>query len=253
MKKIIRIAFFILLSLLINFNLAYSQEFTIGVEDLEYYPLYTNKNGNYSGFARDLFDKFASDNNIKITYKSLPIKRLFNDFITGDVDFKFPDNAFWDQDAKQGKYVIYSDPVLNYIDGVSVLNKNKGNSYQTLGTIGIINGFTAWEYSDGIKNGQIKLLEENSFDPLIAEAEKDRISGIYGNVAVFQYHLKTLNKANEMIFDSLLPFTKNSYKLSTIKYPIVINLFNNWYSANGKYIQQLKDKYGAEEGVGMVN
>ncbi|WP_445945097.1 hypothetical protein [Shewanella sp.] len=112
-----------LLAILITFGLNHSvfaREFVIGVEDIEYYPIYAKRDGDYAGFARELFDAFGAANGHSFQYKPLPIKRLFSDFLGNKLDFKFPDSPYWQTDMKADKNVIYSASVLEYIDGVLV-------------------------------------------------------------------------------------------------------------------------------------
>ena len=37
----------------------FSGEYDIGVEDIEYYPIYAKRDGIYAGYARELMDEFA--------------------------------------------------------------------------------------------------------------------------------------------------------------------------------------------------
>ena len=72
-----------------------ADEILMGVEDIEYFPFYAKREGKYVGFAREVFDKFGKQYGHTITYKALPVKRLYGEFINGRVDLKFPDNPYW--------------------------------------------------------------------------------------------------------------------------------------------------------------
>ena len=38
---------------------AHAEEYTVGVENIDYYPLYAKRDGTYSGYARAVLDEFA--------------------------------------------------------------------------------------------------------------------------------------------------------------------------------------------------
>lgn len=56
LKSLIAVAAFALLS-----QSALARVYTIGVEDIDYYPIYKTEGGQYKGFARDLFDRFGKE------------------------------------------------------------------------------------------------------------------------------------------------------------------------------------------------
>lgn len=117
----------------------------------------------YQGFAREFFDMFGRKKGFTFTYQPLPVKRLYKSLLTNTIDFKFPDSPFWQKEIKEGKNIIYSKPVVGFIDGVMVLPANKGKGADKLNKLGTILGFTAWDYMDRIKAGTIKISENNSF------------------------------------------------------------------------------------------
>ena len=218
--------------------------YTIGVENINYYPQYAYENNEYKGYARELFDLFAKSKGYTFEYKALPIKRLFSEFLTGDVDFKYPDNPYWSADDKKGKNVVYSADVAEYIDGVMVKSSNKGKGLATLKTMGIVMGFTAWDYLDKIKSGVIKLQENSDFTALIKQTLIDRNDGAYCNIDVGNHILaEVVRKNGELVFDPALPHSKDHYKLSSIKHNKVIDEFNDFLKSNKAAIDNLKKKY----------
>jgi len=222
-----------------------AQEYLIGVGDYEYYPYhsYSDKEG-YSGFARELLDTFAQKQNIRFKYKAMPWKRVVNEYVEAKLDFVFPDNSHWDTDQKKGKKVYYSQPAVQYIDGVMVLPKNKGRGLGKLKTLGTMRGFTAWDYYDQINSGQIELLENSNFIPLLKQVIFKRIDGAYIETSVARYILnEKMKKPNALVFDQDLPHTTDFYYLSTIKHPKIIEKFNVFLSAEKDSIDQLKKKF----------
>ena len=223
---------------------ALAEDFVIGVEDIEYYPIYARRDGDYAGFARELFDAFGSDSGHSFQYKILPIKRLFSEFLGNKLDFKFPDNPNWQSDMKAGKGVIYSDAVLEYIDGVLVPPSRLGKDKLALKNLGVVRGFTAWDYLDDINKGEIRVNEGNSLTNLVKMAESERIDGVYFNVIVARYFLEhTEFKKNALVFDESLPHTRGQYHLSTVSHPQIIEQFNTFLRDKVALIETLKAKY----------
>ncbi|HVI51269.1 MAG TPA: transporter substrate-binding domain-containing protein [Candidatus Sulfotelmatobacter sp.] len=229
---------------------ASAEHFIIGVEAIDYMPHYGVKpNGEYQGFARALFDAYAADRGHQIEYRPLPVNRLFHELLEGRLDFKYPDNAFWQTELKTGKTVAYSDPVVNYIDGVLVLPENKGKPVDTIRTLGTVRGFTAFDWLDRLKSGATALEENPSFSGLMFQAMNKRIDGAYANVAVANNTLDGMQKPGALIFDPGLPHTRSSYKLSTLKHPEIIADFNAWMKSKPELVAKLKADWAVEKGV----
>lgn len=223
---------------------AIAEEYIIGVENIEYYPLYAKREGRYEGYARELLDSFAEQAGHSFVYKPLPIKRLFKSFVDSDVDFKFPDNPNWQASAKKDKKIVYSDSVIEYIDGVLVRPENLGKAKDSLKSLGVLRGFTPWDYLTEIKGKSIALKEVNSLKSLIEMTKAGRLDGVYFNVIVANYFQeKTLFEKGGIIFDSALPYTRSHYYLSSIKHPEIVDQFNVFLASNQKLVAKLKAKY----------
>lgn len=226
---------------------AQAQTYSIGVENTAYLPAYSFEDGEYRGYARRMLDAFAQDHGYRFDYRPMPVIRLFSALVGGDIDMKFPDNAYWAQDTKKGHPVVYSQPAIAYIDGVSVLANRKGAPIDTIKSLGIVRGFTAWDWLDRIKSGSVTLHENNSFTALLETTLAERNNGAYGNVAVVQYQLRhVLKKPNALVFDPSLPHTRSNYHLSTIKHPELIAKFDQWLSQNAARLAGWKQELGVE-------
>ncbi|MBI2382078.1 MAG: transporter substrate-binding domain-containing protein [Gammaproteobacteria bacterium] len=226
---------------------AQAEKLSVGVETTEYPPHYSTADGQYSGFARAVLDAFAKKHGHEFEYRAMPVARLLDAFIRGDVDLKYPDNEMWQGDAKQGKGVVYSKPVVAYTDGVLVLPENKGAGVDKLATISMMRGFTPWEFLDRIKAGKMSTLDANSFDAVLLMAVNKRTSGAYSNVAVAQYMLDVkLKTPGALVFDDGLPHTNSNYHLSSIKRPEIISQFDTFLAEEKAQIDQLKKEYKVE-------
>lgn len=218
--------------------------YTVGVEQVEYYPLWAVKDGDYVGYGREVLDAFAKDAGHTLEYKPMPIKRLYGTFFNGNVDLKFPDNPYWSKDQRKGKTFHYSDSVTSYVDGVMVLPANKNKGVEALNKLGTLRGFTPWDYLDLIESGKVKIYEQNSLDSLVMMAAAGRVDGIYFNVDVSQHYLANSGfNQSDLVWDPDLPHTKAEYMMSTMKHPAIIEEFNAWMSKNQDLIKSLKEKY----------
>jgi ABC-type amino acid transport substrate-binding protein len=220
----------------------------IGVEEEPYYPVYQSQGEDYTGAAPEILNLFAKASGHTLIYRHYPIPRLYRSFIDGDLDYKFPDNEKWARDAKAGVTVVYSDPVIAYIDGANVVATRKGDDLSHLRILGIPLGFTPWDYKDLIAAKTVSISENPSFDGLIQQALAGRIDAIYASVAVIAYQVKRLGQPGALVFDANLPHTRDFYRLSTIKHPEMIAQFNKWLSDTTAAVAAIKAKYGAEDG-----
>lgn len=225
-------------------SVTYAENLIIGVEDIDYLPIYEYSNGQYSGAASEILNKFAALNNHTITYKEFPITRLNKYYLNGSVDFRFPDNSYWIQDQKAGYSIKYSAPVISFIDGVMVTPENKNKGIKHLKKLGIVRGFTAWDYLDLVEERKVIIKEANNLHSLTKLTSVNRYDGAYFNIDVAKYYFKnTLNSPGILIFDPELPHTKSSYSLSSYKYPKIIEQFNQFLIAEAEWIAMIKEKY----------
>lgn len=236
---------FFALCLALSPTLGQAQDtYVVGVEDLDYYPHYRAKGGDYQGFARDVLDLFATQQGIRFDYKPLPISRLYPAFLEGQVDFKYPDNPNWQQDAKAGKSISYSASVVQAIDGVMVLPSKVGATADSLKSLGTVRGFTAWDYLDRIKAGSLKVQEVTAFDASLQQGINGRVDGVYMNVDVARYLLReNIQQPDALVFDAGLPHTQGSYQLASLKHAALIEQFNAFLAAQAEQINALKAKY----------
>lgn len=226
---------------------AMAEELTVGVENLQYLPHYTVENGEYAGFGRAVLDAFAADTGHTLVYEPLPVNRLFKGLVEGKVDLKYPDNSYWSTDLKDGKNVVYSEPVVTYVDGVNVLPERVGQGAENIETLGLVTGFTAWAWKDRIDSGASRRSENADFEALVKQTLAGRVDGAYANTAVVAYQLDRMGQDGALVFDADLPHTRDTYHLSTTTHPEVIEEFNAWMAANPEKLAELKAEYGVGE------
>ena len=221
---------------------SHAGQYVIGVEQLDYYPIYEGKGHEYRGFARELLDMFAAEHGHTFIYKPMPVKRLFDRFIKGELDFKYPDNPNWSASDKAAVSILYSDTTLKAYDGLMTRTSGATTSTEQLTRISTIRGFTPWAYFDAINSGTLKVQEVNSLDAALNVVKAGRAQGAYANIAVAQDRLRKAGN-NDFVFNRNLPYVESDFKLSTQRHTDVIAAFNQFMKANQVAIEALKDKY----------
>lgn len=227
-----------------------ARTYVVGVENTDYYPISRLDKGAYTGFARELLDAFAQSRGYRFEYRPFPVPRLFATFIQGDVDFKFPDNPYWQADLRRGKTIVYSAAVATYIDGAMVRPEMANADMDRIKTLGVVSGFTPWAWKDILARGAVALRENTDLASLAEQVMAQRVDAAYGSVAVMNYRLEhVLKKPGALVFNPRLPYSRDQYFLSTLKHPDMMREFNDWLRNNAGQVRALKAKYGVEKGV----
>ena len=218
----------------------------VGVEDTRYYPHYDLVDDRWVGFGAELLAQFAEDSGHILDIKPMPVERLFRSFIQNEIDFKYPSSPEWKKAQKAGLGVVYSDQIVGYIDGASILSANAGND--DIKTLGIVRGFTPVSWQDKIGSGEVTLIQTDSFYSLVLLALRGRVDAIYANSAVVQHLARELIdefdlENTSLIFAQSLPYDKGAYRLATRHHPKMVEEFNQWMSLNTEFIDDLKNSY----------
>ncbi|MEM7404325.1 MAG: transporter substrate-binding domain-containing protein [Pseudomonadota bacterium] len=234
-----------LLVVLLPHSVLGSNRFVVGVEAIPYLPHYTLKKGEYSGYAREILDRFAADQGIEFVYRPLPVKRLFQELVTGAVDFKYPDNPNWNRQAKADVAVSYSHSVAPYVDGVMVKPDRVGRDASEIGRLGTVRGFTPWAWMDRIGSGSVTLWENPDFVGLLRQGLAGRVGGVYANTAVANYELSNgLRADGGLVFDPALPHDRGDYQLSTTTRTDLMRAFNRWLETNADFVKTKQLAWG---------
>jgi polar amino acid transport system substrate-binding protein len=223
---------------------AHATEYVVGVEDIYYRPYYYTERGEYRGIARDILDAFCREHNIVFKYEPLPVNRLYKHFLDGLLDFKFPDHPHWRADLKENHHILYSRPMLDFVDGTMVRPENLGQGLENINNLGTVLGFTPWAYLDRIKSGRINVTENGSFTGLLEQTIQGRVDGAYFNPVVARYQLEhVLKNPGALVFDPDLPHIESAYLLSTIKYPELLDKLDAFLARNPELVEQLNQKH----------
>ena len=251
MNSIIKIVFVISLLFIQNSfaeGLKLKNTFLVGVESVPFLPFSNIEKGEYQGVLKEILLEFGKSQGIMFKFIPLPITRLYADFYNGRIDFKLPANPYWQKDIKEKRRlsIHYSNPVVSYTDGVMVpIEKEKTVSIDGLKKLGVVAGFTPWEYLDQIKAKKIVIKENPSIDGLLQQAVMKRIDGAYVNIDVANYYLKLKSSGTSKLkFAKSLPHTKSSYFLASIKHEALIKKFNLFMKKNAAVLLKIHKSFG---------
>ena len=225
-----------------------AESYVIGVEKLAFAPHYSiNAQGQYQGFARDLFDLFAAKSGVELSYKVLPVEQLLPALLAGEVDLKYPDSETWAQAQKAGKTLSYSQGVVEYVDGVLVAPQRQGQPIEALSRLAMVNGWTPWGYQERIDAGQIELTYSDDLRQMIRQALKKDTDGAYFNVVVATHYLDNIRaRPGALIFDANLPHNRGSFQLSTLKHREFLQRFDRFLLEHQDEVAALKSQYKVE-------
>ncbi len=225
--------------------------YTVLVQDYPSLPPYSSyQDGDYQGFNRELLDLFAAHKGYTFDYVALPVKRLHFEFSSGRGDLKYPDNPNWALSVKKDAKIVYSDPVVDYVNGVMVLPGDKGKPVGRIKSLGLVAGWTAIGYQDSIMAGNVSLAENNDYAGLLKQTMFGRNDGAYSNVATSQYYLKNLlNEPGGLVFDDSIPHVRATRHLASVNRPELIDEFNTFLNSHADEIEALKRNYAVEDGI----
>ncbi|WP_142848667.1 ABC transporter substrate-binding protein [Telmatospirillum sp. J64-1] len=246
MKQLGKLVALVALALAVPGPAQAETRYVVGVENIPYLPYYTWENGAYDGFGREVLDAYAEDRGIVFEYRSMPVQRLFVSFFEGQVDFKFPDSPDWKAEMREGKPLVYSDPVVVYVDGSNIRPEDKGRPVDEVRNVGTMAGFSPWAWLPRLNSGEATLTENGNLQALLHQAINRRIDAAYANIAVVRHQLSLMGQSDALVFDPGLPHVRDYYYLASQKHPEVIADFNVWQKENAGRIAEIARRYNVE-------
>lgn len=132
-----------------------------------------------------------------------------------------------------------------------VLLQNIEMGIEQMQNLGTIQGFTPQLYLKLIQTEEIKVFENQNFTSLLKQLLFGRVDGAYASVAISNNNYDKLDKKlkskGELVFDPNLPHIKSSYSMSTVKYPEIIEQFNEFLVNEKTILNNLKRKFKVDE------
>ncbi len=233
----------LLISIAVNSS---AQALTLGVEATNYSPYYfLNEKQKYQGAAREIFDLFSEINILKFSYYPMPVPRLFNEFVKGNLDLKFPDNPLWSASLQSEVKVFYSKPVFNINEALLVLKKNETEIPKTeIKKVGTILGFSVPGIASSIANNDFETVKTQEVYQLIHMLMNDRVQAVYFNENVALNLAKKMYPQKKLSTHSQYPPFQYAYHLSSIKHPELIRQFDQFLISHAEPIAKIRDRYG---------
>ncbi|XQF90125.1 amino acid ABC transporter substrate-binding protein [Pseudoalteromonas espejiana] len=224
------------------------KKYVVGVENIEYLPYYDGSGTNkvdYYGYSRELLEMFADKQGIKLEFYSLPIPRLYKEFIEHHhVDFKYPDNPNWQVGYKQAlnTAINYSEPSLVTHTGIASLKQNI--TLKDCKSLAKVRGFTLQGLNELTTKPALKVVETDNVIEMIYLLYKERIDCIYISHDVLQYNIEEFfDTTVPVYFQHQLPVDEQAFLLSTINYPNLVKKFNAFLKNNKNKVKELKQKH----------
>lgn len=223
---------------------ARSQEYIIGVEDVDYFPAWSLDEGTLQGIAGDMFKEFALQERIQFRYLSVPSHRTTQALIEGQVDLRYPDNPDWGRTAKAGHDVRYAE-VQAFSSAFVTLPARTTLTHADLRRVSTVRGFSIRHLLPGVADGSIAVLERDTVREAISDILEGRVDTASFDLDVIRADLlrrgldpKALVKAPG------LPARDTAYHLSSIRHPALVDAFTAWMKTNAQLREVLRFKYG---------
>ena len=218
---------------------------TLGVETTDYSPYYyLNADQKYQGAAREIFDLFSKSNNLPISYSPMPVPRLFNEFVKGSIDLKFPDNPLWSASLHSKVKVFYSESIFNIKESLLVLKKNSDIAKKDIKKVGTILGFSTPGIAKPVANKEFETVKTKEVEQLMHMLASERVQAMYFNENVAIAVAKKLYPNKQLVEYSLYPPFQYAYHLSSIKHPELINTFNAFLISHAEQVADIRKRYG---------
>ncbi|WP_346727584.1 substrate-binding periplasmic protein [Zestomonas insulae] len=232
-------------------GIAHAETYVVGVEQADFEPYFSvDAQGRYSGFARELLDRFARDAGIELRYQPVEPSHLLGELLDGRIDLKYPDSPYWAKELKAGKPVVYSTSTADFIDGVLVAPLQRGKGIQHLKRLAVVGGWTPEQYREAIDSQHLTRVDSRDLRDMIRTTLKKQADGGYYNVEVAIHALNYSNSSsNALVFDSSLPYSRGTYHLSTLKHPQLIERFDRFLKEHPEELAALKSRYRVEENI----
>lgn len=217
-----------------------AKEFTIGVQNTSFYPLYDFPHPSHT---KELLDAFAKSKGYTFTYIALPVKRTNFWYKENEIDFKYPDNKRWTNGLSLYPRLKFSLPTVELLAAAIVPADKVGRNRKDIKQLGTIFGFHPTLWLDLIDEGNTKLVESPSTLNIVKQAAYGYVDAINLEPAVVAHHLRLLKKEGALVIDTSLPHEVYTYHLSTIHFPEVLREFDQFLEKNTALLNQLEQKY----------
>lgn len=234
----------------VSASTSHSKEYSIGVEDVSYFPLYdfSPQYPNRASFTKELLSSFFNSKGYQYKFVPLPIKRFDKWYVEEAIDFKFPDNVRWRMGESKKLSITYSTPVLTLTAGTYVIKEKAEQPRDYVKRLGTILGFFPTLWYDKIQDNSTALVELSSPYSIIKHMLHGNVDATNIDKNVINYNLQLLGQSRErIVLNKQIKNEQYAYHFSSISYPRIIEEFNHFLVENQQLIARIKLKYGIIE------
>jgi polar amino acid transport system substrate-binding protein len=219
---------------------------TLGVESTDYSPyFYLNDEKKYQGATRDIIDLFSEVSQLKISYDPMSVPRLFNEFVKGNIDLKFPDSPLWSASLQADIKVFYSVSVFQVNESLLILKQeNTEIKKEDIKQVGTILGFSTPSIAKLVANKEFETISTKSVEQLMHMLVSNRVQAVYFNEIVALGLVKKMYPKKQLSTHSQYPPFQYAYHLSSIKHPELITQFNQFLNSHADQVAKIRQRYG---------
>ena len=217
------------------------KSFVVGVEDVDYFPHYAIKRAD-KGAAFAILNLFGQQMGYRFRYQEYPIRRLRINLIKHrTVDFAYPDHPNWSPNIKEKTTVIYSDPMEYIVSGTMVPKEFDEMAQERFEVLAVIRGFTPTLWEGRLND--VRLLEVSDAQSALKMVLLGRADGTDMDLTVANYHLREMGATGELVMAKSLAHSRFPFHLSTVKYPEIVDQFNQFLHDSAEQIEAIKRHY----------
>ena len=231
------------LAILVSSYCTAAPKYTVGVEDVAYYPFHDFYRIKNKGILFDVLNAFAKQQDIEFEYVMLPVQRFDMWYEENNIDFRIPDNPLWSSD--NNKKLVYSDTLISVCQMTVVLDKNAQLPMSEFSSVGTITGFTpSQKWKRQLSRKQVEMTYQNSVMSLTKMLLSGMETGVDLDIESIRHQLAVLGESKDKVaIAKNVPVSALGMRLSTQKHRELIMKFNTFLNDNPDLLDSLLDKY----------
>jgi ABC-type amino acid transport substrate-binding protein len=218
-------------------------QFTVGTENIDYFPHYRFDGGQDQGYIWAVLEAFAKHKGHKISYVAYPIKRLHQELLDKNIDFLYPDNPKWASADRQQQNKYFSKPIITAFGSTMVLPARVNKGLKEFRSLAVPHGFTSIMYADLVVQHKVSLLDVADAISALQMVLAGRVDGADVELNVAEHLLDKLAQPHALVFDPSLPFDPVSFHLSSVEHSEIIKQFDDFINNNQNFIRDMKNHY----------
>ena len=227
----------------VNYADISAKQFTVGSENIDYFPHYRFDGGDDQGYMWAVLEAFAKHSGHTMVYVAYPIKRLHQELLDKKIDFLYPDNPKWASADRQQQGKYFSEPVITAFGSTMVLPARVNKGLDDFKSLAVPHGFTSIMYAPLVAQRKVSLIDVPDAISALQVILKGRVDGADIEFNVAQHLLKGMSQPHALVFDPSLPCDPVGFHLSTVAHSDIIQQFNTFMREHQRLLQDLKTPY----------